>query len=206
LIKEAKINFYRSKFNTLSYNPKATWKLIKKITNNFSINKDNIEYLKIDDKIVNVQNEPILACNAFNDLFSTIGLKLSKKFNNIENTEIQFLFNNNFDIVFNQPLNKTEVMKLINNLKDDTATGHDNISVKLLKHIAIISILDPLIYIYNKSINEGIVPTQFKIAIVKPIFKNGDRQVLNNYRPISLIINFAKILEKIVKSRLILRF
>jgi hypothetical protein len=186
----------------LSHNPKATWKLINEITSNNAINKGNIKYFKIDDKILNVQNQPILACNAFNSFFSTVGLKLSKKFNNTENPKIQYPFKTNFDIVFNKPVNKTEVMKLINNLKDDTAPGHDNILVKLLKHIAI-SIIDPLIYVYNKSINESIVPSQFKISFVKPIFKNGDKIFLNNYRQISLISNFTKILEKLVKTRFI---
>ena len=61
----------------------------------------------------------------------------------------------------------------------------------------------PLLHIFSLSIKQGIVPDKFKIAKVVPIFKSGPDDDLNNYRPISLISNFAKILEKIVNLRLI---
>lgn len=50
---------------------------------------------------------------------------------------------------------------------------------------------------------QSIFPDNLKVAVIKPIFKAGDRKNLNNYRPISLPNNFAKILEKIIKIRLI---
>jgi len=52
------------------------------------------------------------------------------------------------------------------------------------------------------SLSEGIFPTKFKLAIVKPLFKNGNKESMRNYRPISMICNFSKLLEKIVKYRL----
>jgi len=61
----------------------------------------------------------------------------------------------------------------------------------------------PLVYIYNLCIQQSIFPDNLKVAVIKPIFKAGDRKNLNNYRPISLLSNFAKILEKIIKIRLI---
>jgi len=55
-------------------------------------------------------------------------------------------------------------MEILNNLKDDTATEHDNLTVKLLEHIVLLKI-EPLIYIYNKSITAelGIIDALFKI-------------------------------------------
>jgi len=47
------------------------------------------------------------------------------------------------------------------------------------------------------------VPDLFKISSVTPIFKKGDTNVINNYRPISMISNIAKIFEKIIKDRLV---
>jgi len=41
------------------------------------------------------------------------------------------------------------------------------------------------------------------VAVIKPFIKSGDGKFINNYRPISLLNNFSKILEKIIKSRLI---
>jgi len=61
-----------------------------------------------------------------------------------------------------------------------------------------------LSYIYNLSLETGIVPNKFKIAKVIPIFKKGNTELPNNYRPISLLSIFDKILEKIIASRLLL--
>ena len=48
------------------------------------------------------------------------------------------------------------------------------------------------------SFQTGYIPKQFKIAKVIPIYKSGDKHVFTNYRPISLLSNFSKLLEKIV--------
>ena len=65
------------------------------------------------------------------------------------------------------------------------------------------SIAEPLAHIFNLSIQTGCVPDTYKIAKVIPIFKAGNKQDPNNYRPISLLPAFSKILEKIVYNRLI---
>ena len=41
-----------------------------------------------------------------------------------------------------------------------------------------------------------------KYAIVNPIFKKGNKQEISNYRPISLLTSFSKILEKLIYARL----
>ena len=60
----------------------------------------------------------------------------------------------------------------------------------------------PLKHIINCSLTSGLVPSQFKIAKVIPLFKSGDSTQPDNYRPISLLSSFSKILEKVVCLRL----
>ena len=56
--------------------------------------------------------------------------------------------------------------------------------------------------VINKSLENGYVPTTFKIAKVTPIFKAKDSQEFTNYRPISLLPTISKILENVVHKRL----
>ena len=63
-------------------------------------------------------------------------------------------------------------------------------------------IVKPLKHIFNNSLQKGVFPYSMKIARVIPIFKTGDVQEFSNYRPISILPQFSKILEKIFHSRL----
>lgn len=105
--------------------------------------------------------------------------------------------------IFHKRHRAADVLNSITSLKDDTSAGFDKISVKILKKISK-RIIDPLTYIFNVCLKQGIFPDKFKLAIVKPLYNPGSKDNVSNYRPISLLCNFSKILEKIVKSRLIL--
>ena len=56
---------------------------------------------------------------------------------------------------------------------------------------------------FSHAFELGIFPSIFKIAKVEPTFKSGNKQIVNNYRPISLLPTLSKILEKLIKIRLI---
>ena len=73
--------------------------------------------------------------------------------------------------------------------------------MSLLKSI-IDCVVKPLTYICNQSLATGVFPNKMKIAKVIPIYKSGEKHILSNYRPISLLPQFSKILEKIFYSRL----
>ena len=83
--------------------------------------------------------------------------------------------------------------------------GYDEISSHILK-LSAPFIISPLTYICNAALNSGIFPDILKYAIVKPIFKNGSKQDISNYRPISLLTTFSKFFEKIIHNRLCKHF
>ena len=60
----------------------------------------------------------------------------------------------------------------------------------------------PLAWVFNLSINSGIVPHQLKIARVSPLYKSEELGIFTNYRPISILPAFTKILEKVIYNRL----
>jgi retron-type reverse transcriptase len=63
-------------------------------------------------------------------------------------------------------------------------------------------ILTPIVHIINLSLNQGVFPELMKLSKVIPIFKSGSRHLTKNYRPISLLPVFSKILERIMFNRL----
>jgi len=94
-----------------------------------------------------------------------------------------------------------EIENIIRSLKAKRSHGYDEITTKILK-ISAPFITTPLSYIFNKSMISGIFPTRLKYATIKPVFKNGDKKNIANYRPISILPSFSKMLEKIRYIRL----
>ena len=92
---------------------------------------------------------------------------------------------------------QSDIIEILKNLDISKANGPDNISNRILKNISG-SISKPLARLCNKSLSSGIFPDKWKEAHVSPVYKKSDRQDKNNYRPISLLSNIAKILERLV--------
>ena len=87
------------------------------------------------------------------------------------------------------------ICKQLKGLKTKKAIGLDNIPNRLLK-LAADSSAPSLTFIFNLSISSGIFPDEWKIAKILPMYKSGPRNVLENYRPISILPVVAKVLEK----------
>ena len=100
-----------------------------------------------------------------------------------------------------RPTSTNEVFSLLNKLKKSKAVGLDKISSRLIRECADL-ICKPLCYILNQSLNVGVFPDDWKCARVTPLFKQGERDDLNNYHPISVIPVIAKVFERIVYNQL----
>ncbi|CAH2101818.1 unnamed protein product [Euphydryas editha] len=95
-----------------------------------------------------------------------------------------------------------EVKFFILQLRDKCAVGWDGISSMVVK--AAVHVLVPLLtHIFNLCLERGVFPLAFKKALVHPVFKNGDRSNINNYRPISVLTTLSKVFEKILNKRLV---
>jgi len=86
-------------------------------------------------------------------------------------------------------------------LKSKKLHGYDEISVNVLKFSSPY-ISSSLRYICNKIFSSGIFPERLKYAVIKPIFKSGDRSDVSNYRPVSLLLAFSKVFEKVLCARM----
>ena len=91
------------------------------------------------------------------------------------------------------------IRKEIKKMRTRTAPGHDGIKVAMLKQ-GINEIVDPLKKLFKLSYENGKIPDSWRIAIVTPLYKSGKRSDPANYRPISVISNLFKLMEKVVCS------
>jgi hypothetical protein len=99
------------------------------------------------------------------------------------------------------PPDEEEVFSEIKLLRDNSAPGHDEVSVKTLK--SLISIATPVLTHLIKIIFEsGIYPKVFKLAVAAPIHKNGSKILVENYRLVSMLTVPSKVVEGIMFKRL----
>ena len=93
------------------------------------------------------------------------------------------------------PTNEAFVNNFLSTLNLNKSTGIDNIGPKILKLSA--NVITPsLTFFVNKSILSGEFPSSWKEAKVKPLFKSGAKDDVNNYRPISILPTLSKLIEK----------
>lgn len=103
--------------------------------------------------------------------------------------------------MFLSPTDEYEVLETIKKCKNKTSQDIDDIDMTTVKYVAK-AIARPFTYICNLSFQYGQFPSKMKIARVLPLYKSGDKHCFSNYRPVSLLPQFSKILEKLFNSRL----
>ena len=97
-------------------------------------------------------------------------------------------------------VDEQEIIRTVQ-FKKNVSTDFTDINMSMVKTI-INEIVKPLNHICNVSFQTGVFPNQIKIAKVILVFKAGDKCVFTNYRPICLLQEFSKILEKLYNARL----
>ena len=97
--------------------------------------------------------------------------------------------------------NEDEILKIIRALNIHKAHGHDDISIRMIK-ICDKSLLKPLTILFQNSTKSSCYPVIWKRSNIIAAHKKNDKQLVENYRPISLLLIFGKIFEKIIFDRL----
>jgi len=194
--------FYKEQAKVAVNNPKAKWSFI----NNVLYNRNG----QVQSPIINLNyGGKILTqlkdvSNAFNKHFVTVG-EGNLKMNSSHSVQVSVV-NSNVNYggqnVILYPTTRDEIGSVIRELKNKNNVTVSKVSNKLLKY-CVEQLIDPITEICNLSFNSGTVPNLYKIAKTIPIFKSGDPEDPMNYRPISLLPAISKVLEKLVKTRLL---
>ena len=192
-----KISYYKDSLESNKFDMKKTWNILKQAIGK-SNDKSNFPHsFKINDE--SVTNRTSIS-ESFNTYFSKIGWSTSQNVPLSSKHYRKYLTNSVTNSMFLEPIESDTVIEVTNKLKPKSSSGHDNISTKLLK-LTIHNIHQPLTHIINRSFSTGIVPEDLKVAKVIPIYKSSDKSELKNYRPVSLLSAFSKILEKIMFNK-----
>jgi hypothetical protein len=99
------------------------------------------------------------------------------------------------------PFTVEEVKNALENSKSKKSTGQDDVPMLIVKHCSDV-LKGPLMILFNKCMDKGWFPEDWKVAKVIPIHKKGDKSSVTNYRPISNLCALSKILERCVLQRL----
>ena len=188
--------YYSEKIDTNTNNTKSLWDTVnnligkkkRKETDTFNINGHQT-------------NDSLQIANDFNDYFTTVGSNLASNIDAGNCHFTDFIPPPCQNSLFLYSTHNHEMITIVKHLKSSKSSGHDGISVYLLKQI-INCIATPLSHIFNLSLSSGKCPNSLKLAKVIPIYKKDDPSLISNYRPISLLPCISKVLEKIVYKRL----
>ena len=94
------------------------------------------------------------------------------------------------------------VLEVLKSLKNSSSPGPDEISKRVLKEVAC-EACEPLSTLFNKSMRSGALPMDWKRANVVPIHKCGTKGEPVNYRPISLTSVIVRIMERVIKQKML---
>ena len=200
IIRNSKKDYYHKLLEQHKNNIQGTWKILNGIIKKGNVKPSYPNFVKKDNTIIESANE---IANEFNNFFVNVGPNLAGRIEEQRDPEglDERLIPMNPHSIFIDAVNEQDILNIVHKFKNKKSTDNTNIDMKIIKEI-INPIVTPLTHICNLSFQTGIFPNKMKTAKVIPIYKSGDKQLLTNYRPISLLSQFSKIIEKLFVERL----
>ena len=198
LKKKSKKNYYSDLTDSHKYNIKKTWNIMKEIIGNKRVTNAPLP------NFITVKNREIFdkkeIAETFNGYFVNIGPNLAASIPESK-TSFQNYIHCNGPCLSTINLTDLELENAFASLKTNKSSGYDDISANVVKRVSD-EIFVILKHISNISLAKGVFPDELKIARVTLIFKKGNNTLVTNYRPISVLPCFSKLLERIMYNRL----
>ena len=195
----AKKLYFEFELRVNQSNLKKSWELIRLAMRKKAEKSSSIANILSNNQLV---SDPQEIANLFNEFFTSIPSSIIDEINPSDRPP-DVLVDNDVPLfsLSDLPVTEAEIINATKLLQPKKTADMTGISVWLVQKI-IANISVPLQHIFCKSFSNGIVPNQLKVAKVVPVFKSGSKECMDNYRPISLLSCFSKIIEKIVGNRL----
>ena len=196
LMHSAEQQYYEARLEQNKNNLKGSWRILKEILNKKK-NTPSCSRFHMNNKITNSKEK---IANGFNSFFTNVGPNLAKNIPSDPRSP-EIYMTRNLDSIVLLPVDPNEMISIIKNLKNNSP-GWDAVSAEVVK-ASYSSFLEPLMHILNISISNGIFPTEMKLAKVIPLYKADDPMIFSNYRPVSVLPVFSKVLERLMYNRLL---
>ena len=195
-LRDTKAAYYHKEIENNSGNVREIWKTINDLMSR-KIKSDTINELKVNNLSF---TEPCKIADELNKHFTEVGSTLASTLpqNNCDFKQYLLKPKTNFRL---EKISLTSVLETLNSLATKKAVGLDYISSKLLK-VAAPVLAESLCKIFNKSVETGTFPSEWKSAKVFPVHKKDDKSNPNNYRPISVLPAVGKVFERIIYNQL----
>ena len=178
-------------------NLKKSWQIIKMVINKRKYKRPCAEF-KYNGKTI---KDGVEISNKFNNFFVNVGSTLASAIPASTRSPIDYIRANTMSQLHLSTATENEVLNIIGNFKNSSAEW-DELKPNIMKNIRF-CVKMPLTHICNLSFQKGVFPTELKIANVVPIYKSGDEMIFTNYRPVSVLPVFSKLLERLMYNPLI---
>ena len=196
VLKTAERNYYKNKLETNKNNLRKVWDTLNLVINK-KIRTKRCSTFKYEDS--EIDNEEKIA-QLFNKYFINVPRNLYKSIPP-KTMDPSSCIKSNDSTMYLTPCNANEILNILIDMKNSSA-GHDGIDAKTAKFVAL-ELLQSLTHVCNLSLSRGEFPNGMKLARVVPIHKKGNKDQFSNYRPISILPVFSKILERLMYNRII---
>ena len=198
-LSNAKKEFLLDEQRNYSKDPKKFWQSISRIIPNKKNNNKNDILLK-DDNGYDIENNE--TANYVNKFFTNIGKNLANK---IDKTAWNYLEKINDTSIESIKTDFEEILQICKEIETSKSSGINFLSSRILKD-AFMVIIPQIVFIFNLSLDKSEFPSDWKNATIIPLFKGGNKNMVSNYRPVSLLPLPGKMLEKVVHKSLISYF
>ena len=198
LTRQSKKDYYNHYFSANTNNLQKIWKGIKEIISIKTKNHCHPTCIIVNNKTI---TNPKEIANTFNSYYTSVADDILNKRKYEGNTHHTDYLPNPLESTFViYECDQIEIENIISSLNPKKATGPNSIPSDILNLLKK-DISYPLSIIFNISFSTGSYPDLLKIAKTIPIYKKGSKLLISNYRPISLLSNLNKILEKLMFNR-----
>ena len=194
LCKIAKYKFYKSEFQKNSNDSKKVWSLANTLIGREK-SKPSIQTFP------NCKNDSEIA-EVFSDYFSNIASNLASTIPKSKKPFNSYLPKESSKKLNFRPMFPSEIAKILDKMRPKTSYGQDMFSNKILKAIKD-EIKKPLCHLINISIKHSYIPASWKVSKILPLHKGGHKTECSNFRPISLLSTFSKVLERCIADQVI---